>query len=410
MKKIVRNAAILAFGFGMAMSLTACHSSSDSVPMKETVLETKVISGTVVNFKGQAIANATVNVYSGKSLVATATTDNDGFYIVKVSNNGPFSVQASATDYVTKIVNDVRLEDNVADQPFVLAKASNQKVVESSPQPIRVEVVTESVLENSAQANVAEVKFATTIPAGVIPTGKHITFRPIYDKTDVLATRASVTRDVMYGGLLWDADFDLEFDDPLPIEIYVPAQMQDYVTTQVYEYASNKWTTVTPVKDKVKEVMTITIQKMGAIALFMSVTQDVQNATEALSFNNPVASNNSSSPMRVMTIPYTHKIGTQMSLPYDLHPVACFLEEVMVREMGGVASTEPKLKTSQFPILRTIAAGSFLTAAGYQRYTQVTWSAGSGQDKKTVEARRYNACTVTVTLHTPENIHNGGSN
>ena len=88
MKKFFRNAAILAFGFGVAMTFTACHSGSDDngaaqpQPATDVVVENTlyvdVAGASSVKYNGATQTNKSGNVYRFDNVAATGTLEVKG--------------------------------------------------------------------------------------------------------------------------------------------------------------------------------------------------------------------------------------------------------------------------------------------------------------------------------------------
>ncbi len=75
-----------------------------------------VITGTVVSEKGTPISGATVKVYKGTALVALKTTGADGKFKVEVLETGTYTIEVSASGYVTatKTVDVTELPSTVS--------------------------------------------------------------------------------------------------------------------------------------------------------------------------------------------------------------------------------------------------------------------------------------------------------
>ncbi len=90
MKKFFNNAAILTFGFGLAMALTACHKGdSDEVPQPTPVQEVEAVQSRILVVQTNVAANVTYNGKSGSksgNVYTFSNADQSGNLIVKPTN------------------------------------------------------------------------------------------------------------------------------------------------------------------------------------------------------------------------------------------------------------------------------------------------------------------------------------
>lgn len=112
MKKFFTKAAILAFGFGVAMSLTACHSgegeSYDGTPQEEgatSAVTVKKLTVNVVNAKGEAVRGNIAYGLQAKANATTATFQGEDL------PNAKLTVTAAQSGYEDATPIDVKFDE-----------------------------------------------------------------------------------------------------------------------------------------------------------------------------------------------------------------------------------------------------------------------------------------------------------
>ena len=102
MKKYLRNAAILAFGFGVAVSFSSCHrdnGSSEPAEVISTPTPTHTVSGVILDGNGNTLTGASVLAYRNGSASARKVTVTGNTFSVTGLNDGNWQFVVTKSGY-----------------------------------------------------------------------------------------------------------------------------------------------------------------------------------------------------------------------------------------------------------------------------------------------------------------------
>lgn len=468
MKKFFSKALILAFGFGVAASLTACHNDSGSSSSKEetTVVAPKhSISGVILKADGSALNGAQVKINNANVTVSGNTFDRDGLadgtYVVTVTCPNYKDVVETvslASSYKEVDGKQQLVGQNVVKVFYLSADATSTAInaVNSSTNTVVIET-TEQTTEEGDKGNTTEENITAggTIDGmtssdvdNIVITDESgntvsndnfdVTVTNITSLEDAKAVaranRVSASRatrattalpngNELLAGVAVNAGpylIALPSNRTFDITITMPENVKAAVRGNLFcTKTGDSWETLTTGKYGVKE---IDMNQNGKIVIKMDVIQtvsfalgvQVQEATGNVEYEDIVAQpreNNSASRVTVTTMPYTVKSGVVLNNSTS-NALTDFLRKIVLRKYGtrAVKTAKNVTKTYRFSPAYSMHPYGVLYLQGYQEVKNMTYSVVSSDAQFT--AREYgDAFVYPYEIWTEiENTHTGGSN
>lgn len=220
MKKFFRNTAVLAFGFGMAMTFTACHSGDSSEEPQTPTAED--VSNTVVTSR---VLYVQTNVAATVKFNNANPSSKSGNLYTFSNVNQAGSLVVSATGYKPQTVNVAFGEDNAKFVDVQLVKAPTNGQAKAVGTPVSVTNEAQNQQDNAVDGT--DVVATIDVPADVTVDAEHandkfsiVVFTPASgDAQDVEKKGDQIAEAV----LAVDCEPDgAKFDKPVTVTVNLP--------------------------------------------------------------------------------------------------------------------------------------------------------------------------------------------
>lgn len=391
---------------GAYMLLTACLMTGfvgcsdddpnyDNVTPPAVVVAPNTLTGIITDNQGNPLSGAKV------SLDATqVSTDAKGVFLFSDVKAGTYTIKAEAKDKLAKedqiTVKDSDKSQNLMWNASLLSDVSVEVAV-STTEESKGNVETEALKDNKK----AEVKVATTVPAGAIDSEEEVKIivSPIYDANTASATVRSVSRAsepvMLVGVSMVCSKTDVTLRKPVELGFNVDEEVAQSVEAK--QYKNGQWVSVASRVEGGKVV--VQAGDFAAYGLFLDVKFSVSESSEPISFEKSEWNNlYGAKEMQVGSANYTYKSGTEIKTK-GTTVLTALLVEKLAQRFGATIST----LSGSYPLNVTLPVGTALTVNGTQSKQSVSVSAMG----KSVSGTHYS--TVTIVASTYNRQHNGGT-
>ncbi len=356
------------------------------------------ISGSIAGIDGLGISGATVTM--GGTADATATTDENGYFVFENVAVGTYSLKVTAEGKISQETSvEVTEAGNGKNVVWNVMLASEESVtnIEVGTEGGEGEVVTEALATNK----LAEIPVEVEVPATSLNKEATIEVSPIYSESEAVRAvkglfRASsaTEKTLVLGAKLSCSDPTVRIDHPMDLTFNVDEATTTEVKAQ--KYSNGQWVDV-PVRMEEGKVI-VSADEFTSYGLFATINFEIKSSNAPIAFRQNVWDNlYGNNDMYVGTASYEYQIGMNVSTE-GTTVFTALLIETLARRFGAASYTT----TGNYPMNVTLPVGTKLQISGVQQINTVTASVG----EKSVSGTQYG--DVTIAVATSNRQHTGG--
>lgn len=401
MKNYLRIGALTLLGTALTFGVSSCCDEDPDYGnvTPPVVADVHNISGSIAGIDGLGISGATVTM--GGTAEATATTDENGYFVFENVAVGTYTLQVTAEGKISQETTvEVTETGNGQNVVWNVMLASEESVtnIEVNEDGGEGDVVTEALADNE----LAEIPVEVDVPATSLSKPATIWVSPIYSESEasragkgLFRASSATEKTLVIGAKLSCSDQTVRIDHPMDLTFNV----DEVTTTEVraQKYSNGQWVDV-PVRMENGKVI-VSADEFTSYGLFATINFASESRNEPVTFRQNVWDNlYGNNDIYVGTASYTYTVGMDIDTK-GTTVFTALLVETLARRFGAASYTT----TGNYPMNVTLPVGTKLQIAGIQQINTVTASVG----RRSVSGTQYG--DVTIAVATSNRQHTGGS-
>ena len=400
---------LLIYGACLLLSMGAVSCHGDDPLANNTVLPVvpatpNSLSGVVTDINGNPVAGAKVTLDDGR----TTTTDENGFYEFEDVSAGKHTITVEK-DGMFSSTRDIDVSGSEKNLDYVegfTMNRRNTKTVKIIPgQAAETDVTSDAIPGNEK----GKVEITADVPEDAIVNADgtpvtdelEIYVTPIYteETAQVMETKAvSDEHDMLIGATVHCSKEGVVLKKPIALTFNLDDSALNSVYTEVYDAASDKWSSVNSTKENGKIVIAAT--DFTSYGVFIDMTVTTADARENLTFKPSVWDNfNGNGNLYVDFSSYVYHSGANITTK-----AANALEGLLIEHLARKVGNKVDTINGRYNIEQSISVGAGLRIWGYQ--DKINWTLADKATNKNVKAVSYS--TVHVFTEGWLGDHNGG--